>query len=55
LSEAALYARRDLLPTSDVRSWAGHALREAYGLDPALIETTIFPGLALGPDPRLLR
>ncbi|MGL6210667.1 MAG: DUF1501 domain-containing protein [Paracoccaceae bacterium] len=54
LSEAQLYVRRDLMPTSDVRAWAGHALRSAYGLERSVIETSIFPGLILGDDPGLL-
>ena len=54
LDEAALFERRDLMPTSDVRAWAGHALRGMYGLDKALIEKTIFPGLILPADPGLL-
>ncbi len=55
LTEAALYARRDLMPTSDVRSWAGHAMRSAYGFDRSVIEGAIFPGVTLGDDPGLLR
>ena len=54
LSEAALFERRDLMPTSDVRAWAGHALRGLYGFDKSLIENTIFPGLTLPRDPGLL-
>jgi uncharacterized protein (DUF1501 family) len=54
LEEAALFERRDLMPTTDVRAWAGHALRGLYGLDKHLIERTIFPGLILPPDPGLL-
>ncbi len=54
LDEAALYDRRDLMPTSDVRSWAGWAMRGLYGFDPALLERTIFPGMQLGDDPRLI-
>ena len=54
LSEAALFERRDLMPTSDVRAWAGHALRGLYGFDKSLIEKTIFPGLTLPRDPGLL-
>ncbi len=54
LSEAALFERRDLMPTSDVRAWAGHALRGLYGFDKSLIENTIFPGLILPRDPGLL-
>lgn len=55
LAEADLYDRRDLMPTSDVRSYAAHALRGLYGLDLALLEKTVFPGLQIGPDPGLLR
>jgi uncharacterized protein (DUF1501 family) len=54
LAEDALYARRDLLPTSDVRSWAGWAMRGLYGFDKGLIENVIFPRLDLGSDPGLL-
>jgi len=54
LAEADLYDRRDLLPTSDVRSYAAHVLRGLYGLDTALLEKTIFPGLQMGPDPGVL-
>ncbi|MFN7225355.1 MAG: twin-arginine translocation pathway signal, partial [Paracoccaceae bacterium] len=54
LAEAALYQRRDLMPTSDVRAWAAWAMRGLYGTDRAVLETSIFPGLRLGDDPGLL-
>ena len=54
LSEAALFERRDLMPTTDVRAWAGHALRGMYGFDKSLIEQVIFPGLILPRDPGLV-
>jgi uncharacterized protein (DUF1501 family) len=54
LDEASLYAGRDLMPTSDVRSWAGWAMRGMYGFDAGLIERSIFPGLDLGADPGFL-
>ncbi|MEI4471652.1 DUF1501 domain-containing protein [Frigidibacter sp. MR17.24] len=54
LDEAALYARRDLMPTSDVRGWAAWAMRGLYGFDRALLERTIFPGLDMGENPGLL-
>lgn len=54
LSEAALYKRRDLMPTSDVRAWAGHALRGLYGMDAGFVESTVFPGLQMGADPGLV-
>ncbi len=54
LAEAELYAGRDLMPTSDVRAWAGWAIRGLYGLDTGLIEGRVFPGLDMGGDPGLL-
>ena len=54
LAEADLYARRDLMPTSDVRDWAAQTLRGLYGLDRAVLENTIFPGLQMGADSGLL-
>lgn len=54
LSEAALYDRRDLMPTSDVRAWAAWAMRGMYGFDRGLLENTVFPGLQMGDDPGLL-
>ncbi|OHC43349.1 MAG: twin-arginine translocation pathway signal [Rhodobacteraceae bacterium GWE1_64_9] len=54
LSEADLYDRRDLMPTSDVRSWAAWAMRGMYGLDRAVLESAVFPGLDMGDDPRIL-
>ena len=55
LDEADLYARRDLLPTGDVRSYAAWALRDAFGIDRAVLEGMVFPGLTLGDNPGLLR
>lgn len=54
LSEAALYNRRDLMPTSDVRGWAAHALRGLYGMDRSFLERTVFPGLEMGAAPGLI-
>jgi uncharacterized protein (DUF1501 family) len=55
LAEAYLYDRRDLMPTTDVRAWAAHALRGLYGLDRRVLERAVFPGLDMGADPGLLR
>lgn len=55
LADDALYQQRDLMPTRDVRAYAGWAMRGLFGTAPGLIEDTIFPGLDLGPDPRILR
>ncbi|MGR3636121.1 MAG: DUF1501 domain-containing protein [Shimia sp.] len=54
MDEAALYKRRDLMPTDDVRRWAAWALRSSFGLERSLLETEVFPGIDLGADPRLL-
>lgn len=54
LMEADLYDRRDLMPTRDVRAYAGWALRDLFGIETSVIEQAIFPGLDLGPDPRLI-
>ena len=47
LSEAQLYDRRDLMPTSDVRDWTALAMRGLFGLDRATLEGTVFPGLTM--------
>lgn len=54
LAEAALYDRRDLMPTTDVRAWAAWALRGLYGLDRHVLETSVFPHLDMGEDPRII-
>ena len=54
LSSGNLLAERDLMPTRDVRAFAGWALRSLYGVDAAAVEGVVFPGLDLGDDPRLL-
>ncbi|GLS86074.1 hypothetical protein GCM10010873_10480 [Cypionkella aquatica] len=54
LSEAALYDRRDLMPTSDVRAWAAHAMRGMYGIERGVLEASVFPGLRMGADPGIL-
>jgi uncharacterized protein (DUF1501 family) len=54
LAEADLYDRRDLMPTSDVREWAAWAMRGLYGFDRAVLERSVFPGMQMGDDPRLI-
>ncbi|WP_096788032.1 DUF1501 domain-containing protein [Rhodobacter sp. CZR27] len=54
LGDAALYAGRDLMPTSDVRAWAAWTMRALYGFDRGLLEGSVFPGLDMGDDPGLV-
>jgi uncharacterized protein (DUF1501 family) len=54
LAEADLYAGRDLMPTSDVRSWAAWVMRGLYGLDRSVLEGAVFPGLDMGTRPALI-
>ena len=54
LGEGQLYADRDLMPTRDVRAYAGWAMRGLFDTSPDLLEKTIFPGLDLGADPGIL-
>ncbi|TKW65350.1 MAG: DUF1501 domain-containing protein [Paracoccus denitrificans] len=54
LDEADLYAGRDLMPTADVRAYAGAALSGLFGVSTAAVESTIFPGLIMPDPPKLL-
>ena len=51
LGEGALYQNRDLMPTDDVRRYAGWAMRAMFGLASSDLEREVFPGLDLGRDP----
>lgn len=52
LAEADLFDRRDLLPTADVRAYAARAMQGLFGLDRAVLEGAVFPGLDLSEAPR---
>ena len=54
LAESDLYDQRDLMPTGDVRAYAAWAMAGAYGLAPGVLETSIFPGLDLGDNPKFM-
>jgi uncharacterized protein (DUF1501 family) len=54
LGEADLYAKRDLMPTRDVRAHAAWTLRSLFGIEQSVLETKVFPGLDMGGDPRLV-
>ena len=55
LSEAALYNRRDLMPTGDVREVAAWIMRGLTGTSQSALENQVFPGLQMGQDPGFLR
>ncbi|CAM3227921.1 DUF1501 domain-containing protein [Paracoccus nototheniae] len=54
LSEGDLYAGRDLMPLRDIRAYAAWAMHAKFGIPKAVLEGAVFPGLDMGPDPRLL-
>ncbi|GAB5471731.1 MAG: DUF1501 domain-containing protein [Rhodospirillales bacterium] len=54
LGEGQLYDDRDLLPTQDMRLYPAWALHSGFGLSRAALESDIFPGLAMGGDPKIL-
>jgi uncharacterized protein (DUF1501 family) len=54
LGESDLYDGRDLMPTADVRAYAGWAMRGLFGLSAGSLEGAVFPGLDLPGDPGLL-
>lgn len=54
LSEAALYDRRDLMPTDDVRRWAAWAMRDSFGLSRSVLQGVVFPDLDMGDNPHML-
>ncbi|TQS73742.1 DUF1501 domain-containing protein [Rhodobacteraceae bacterium] len=54
LREADLLDRRDLMPQADIRSYAAWAIRGMFGVDRAVLEGQVFPGLDMGPDPKIL-
>jgi len=54
LSEDALYAGRDLMPTGDVRSVAAWVIHALTGTEKSRLTSTIFPGLDLGDNPGIV-
>lgn len=54
LGEGDLYADRDLLPTADVRAYAGAAMRGLFGLDRGTLERVVFPGLDAADLPEII-
>jgi uncharacterized protein (DUF1501 family) len=54
LAHGDLYKGRDLMPTRDVRAYAGWVMRGLYGLDRTTLEGAIFPGMEMGPTPGVI-
>lgn len=54
LGEADLYARRDLMPTRDIRAHAAWVMQAVTGLDRGTLEQVIFPGLDMGATSQLI-
>ena len=48
LGEGDLYENRDLMPTSDMRSYAASAISSLFDIKKSALETKIFPSLDMG-------
>ncbi|MCC6001967.1 MAG: DUF1501 domain-containing protein [Pararhodobacter sp.] len=55
LDDSALYAGRDLMPTADLRAYAGQALHGLFGVPRGVIERQVFPGIDMAAGQGLLR
>ena len=55
LGELDLYQARDLMPTGDIRAYAGVALSRLFGLSVSDIEAQVFPGLDMATPPGIIR
>ena len=54
LEEADLYQRRDLMPTDDLRRYAGWVMAAMFGVGKTAIGRDVFPALDMGVDPRII-
>ncbi|KEO60636.1 DUF1501 domain-containing protein [Thioclava indica] len=54
LADHALFEQRDLMPTADVRAYAAWAMRGMFGFEKGLLESTVFPSLDMGDDPKII-
>ncbi|MEP2782393.1 MAG: DUF1501 domain-containing protein [Pseudoruegeria sp.] len=54
LEASQLYRDRDLMPTEDVRSYAGSVLEGLFGVKQSDIETSVFPGLDMSAVPKVI-
>jgi uncharacterized protein (DUF1501 family) len=54
LAEGQLYEDRDLKPTDDVRRYPAWLLASLFGLKPSQVADTVFPGLDMGDNLKLV-
>lgn len=54
LHEGDLYKGRDLMPVMDVRSLSAAAIQGLFGLDKAVLESAVFPGLEMKAPPKII-
>ena len=54
LAEGDLYAGRDLMPLRDIRAHAAWVMRDLFDIPRDVLERSVFPGLDLGDNPRIL-
>ncbi len=54
LDEVSLYDRRDLMPTRDIRAYLGWAMHSLFGVGSTVLESSIFPSLELGSNPKII-
>lgn len=54
LAEGDLYAGRDLMPLRDIRAHAAWAMRGLFDIPRDVLERSVFPGLDMAEDPRIL-
>lgn len=54
LGERDLYAGRDLMPLRDIRAHAAWVMRGLFDIPADVLERSVFPGLDMGDDPRIL-
>ena len=55
LEEAQLYARRDLMPTRDVRAYPAWLMQDMFNVETSMLERVVFPGLDLGQNPKITK
>ena len=54
LADGDLYQKRDLMPTSDVRTYAAWAMHALFPLAKGDLQSLVFPGLDMGQNPGLI-